>query len=71
MKTRGDKIREYITIGLLCGTLVTAGWALREIIVVKEGVKALQNFQDKQIEINARESIVYNWALQKLRKYCL
>lgn len=66
MKTLGDKIREYVTIGLLCGTFVTAGWALREIIVVKKAVKELQTFQYNQHARNSQEAVVYNWALQKL-----
>ena len=73
MKTLGDKIREYTIIGLLASTLVTAGWALKEIkanqALIKlnnDGVKALEEFQNLQNQRNVKEELVFDYVIKRM-----
>jgi predicted house-cleaning NTP pyrophosphatase (Maf/HAM1 superfamily) len=59
-------VKDWGTLVAFCTMIVIGMRILDKQKETAEGVKALQEFQTKQIEINSKESIVYNWALQKL-----
>lgn len=50
----------------VAAALVAVLWDIRLTNEAIQGVKALQDFQYNQNARNEKESIVYNWALQKL-----
>jgi hypothetical protein len=77
MKTSWNKIKDIALIITFCGAIVSFLWDIREekltremqqkeLTEIKAALKELETFQTNQDKLNARESIVYNWALQKL-----
>ena len=66
MKKTITIVKDWGTLVAFC-TLIVIGMRIRD--AVKENTAAIiqfQEFQRQQDQLNARESIVYNWALQKL-----
>jgi len=66
MKKTITIIKDWGTLVAFC-VLIYTGMQIRD--TVKENTEAIikfQEFQKEQDKLNARESIVYNWALQKL-----
>jgi hypothetical protein len=66
MKTFWSKIERASILVMLAGAIVAVLWDIKLTNEAIEGVKALQEFQNQQDQLNAKESIVYEWALQKL-----
>ena len=66
MKTLWTEIERWSKLVLLAGGLVAILWDIKLTNEAREGVRALQEFQYQQDQRNAKESIVYEWALQKL-----
>jgi len=50
----------------IAAALVAVLWDIRLTNEAIEGVRALQEFQNQQDQRNAKESIAYDWVLQKL-----
>ena len=66
MKKTFTIVKDWGTLVAFC-TMIVIGMQIREDIKqLKAAVIEAQEFQQKQSEMNAKESIVYNWALQKL-----
>lgn len=61
-----DEIRKWATLAAFCAAAVTFYLNQHKLSEIEGGVKALQEFQNQQDQINAKEGIVYEWALQKL-----
>jgi len=68
MKTLGDKIKEWAVMGLLCSTLVTAGWVLREVQVLKKSAVEGQKFQKSQGELNVKYEFVLDFVIDDIKE---
>jgi hypothetical protein len=66
MKKIIDEIVKYGTLAAFISAAVLFYLNQHKLNEIESGVKALQDFQDAQDDLNAKESIVYEWALQKL-----
>ena len=68
MKTTLDKVKEWVIIGLLCSTLLTAGWALKDIQVLKKAAVEGQKFQKTQGELNVGYELVFDFVLDDIKE---
>lgn len=68
MKTTREKIKDAVIIGLLCSTLVTAGWALKDIQVLKKAAVESQKFQKSQGELNVGYEFVFDFVLDDIKE---
>ena len=66
MKKTFTIVKDWGTLVAFC-TLIYIGMGIRDDVKeLKAFAIETQEFQNSQDQINAKESIVYNWALQKL-----